>query len=272
MKANEWLTNDDFLKDVIFHDNYYFRSLCLKLHNFIMNVPIPVITSWSYKNANIYFIVGKNKKAFTVSTEIAYSDYIYQVENWLKQFYPQYEIKKNIKVNLSQDEILEKVEKENISFEKALKIKKEHSYYERGIIERIFFKGNPEDTFRLNINNELSIRMSGNINKVYILSDFLKDFHKLKDEEDKRNFILDNSVEIRKIEKNNNIIPIKRVGMQMINFIKIRIEDLKEFEFTNIERNKWRWYNFLLYFETDILENDALEILENNGVIISRNV
>ena len=167
--ANWWLTDDSFLSRVIFHDKYYFQSLCLHISNFVKNIPIPAITTWDYKYSQIYFIVGQEKKSFVVDVNISYEDYIFMVEEWLKQFYPQYRVKTIKEVNYSDKEILDIVEKEDIGLNEALLRKKITSVIENGMIERAYFKGTPEDTFKFNVNGDLSLRMSGTIENPYPL-------------------------------------------------------------------------------------------------------
>jgi len=270
MKSNEWLVNDNFLSKVIFHDKYYFQCLCLAISNFIKNIPIPVITTWDYKYSQIYFIVGQEKKAFKVDVNISYNDYIFLVEQWLINFYPKYRISSEIEVPLSDKEILEKVQQENINLNDAQFLKKKIVVKEKGIIEKAYFKGNPEDTFRININGQLSIRMSGNPNKIYLLSTFFKDLRKIEDDIEKRRFIFENSVEIKKLVNRVKIEELSYLGMQMKNFVEIRIESMKRFYFKKIDVRKWSWGNFILNMETDILEKDILDFLEQKNIKIIR--
>lgn len=268
MKPNKWLVDDEFLSNVIFHNKYYFSMLCVQISDFIKNIPIPILTWWDYEHSQISFVVGIEKKAFKVDVNIAYRDYIFLIESWLKSFYPQYFISYTEEVPYSDKEILEKVKEKNLNLNDAILSKKKINCKEYGIIEKAYFKGDPEDTFRMNVNNDLSIRMSGNMDKPYPLSKFFRDFRNLKKESDKENFIFDNSIEIKKLKKKIRIEEINYMGMQMKNFVILRHESLKRCAFKKISIRKWKWGNFILYIETDILEHDILEFLKEKGIKI----
>jgi hypothetical protein len=167
------------------------------------------------------------------------------------------------------------VQNEEVNLNDAILMKKNIKYKECGIIERAYFKGNPEDTFKMNVNGELSLRMSGTLDKNYPLSMFFKDFRKIEGEEEKKNFIFDNSIEIKKLKKSSSldhqkIKEINYLGMQMKNFVKIRLNSLRRCFFKKIDTRKWKWGNFILIMETDILEMDILDFLYKNKVKIIR--
>ena len=263
MKSNEWLTNNDFLQKVEFKNKYYFQSLCIYIDNFIKNIPIPVITTWDYKYQQIYFTVGQESKSFKIDVNIAYRDYITLVRRWIEQFYPKYEIEVEGEIILEDEkEILDRVKK-GMKLNDA--ICKKGKVKETGIIEKVFFM---EDKFIVNINGNRFLRMCGTEETVCPISKFLPELRKIKGDVNKKKYIFENSIEIREIEKKQEIWEINYFGFQMKNFVEINYSDLKKEEFKQLDVRKWQWGNYILNIETNILENDIIEFLKKKKIII----
>lgn len=273
MKPNEWLDSSSekgrkFLSKLDFHDMYYFESLAIHLTDFLRNTPVPILTTWDAKNKRIYFSIGKESSFFPVSTEISYDDYLTQVERWTKNYYPQYKVEVKKEVPLSDEEIYEKV-REGYDLNDAILLTKEIIKEEFGMIERIYIM---EDKFKFNLNNnEWSIRMSGILNKDIIpLSKFLKELRTKESDEEIREYILNNSFEISKINSSidSKMKYINYSGMQMVNFFKINLPDLKDYPIIKQDRDEVVWGPYIVQFESDILRDDCMRIAKENGVII----
>ena len=55
----------------------------------------------------------------------------------------------------------------------------------------------------------------------------------------------------------------------MKNFVEINYLDLKDKEFIQLEIRRWKWGNYILMMETDLLENDIIEFLKDKEVKIN---
>lgn len=262
MKPNDWLSDNEFLQKVKFYDKYYLLSLCVYIDNFIKNIPIPCITTWDYRHEQIYFSVGQESKPFKVDINIAYRDYVTLVQRWLQQFYPKYEVEIEKDIPLPDNEIWKIVKKDGIRLDDAILITKKIKEKEIGIIEKVFFK---EDKFILNVNNNRFLMMSGTNDFICPISTFLPVLRNITDDKEKKNYILNNSKELKLLEKKEDIIEINYPGFQMKNFVEINYSDLKDEDFRKIDVRKWKWKNYILNIETNMLESDILEFLRNKN-------
>lgn len=196
-KSNFWLTDQEFVSKMDFYDKFYITNLCEYLDSFLKTIPVPIMSTWDPKFKSIYFHLGKIKKNFEVDVNISYWDYTILVKRWLRQFFPQYRIIERIETELSDNEI-EQAVREGISLNDALLLKREIDKEDFGIITKIQMTG---DQFVFERNKQEYIRISGTINKPLPLSMFLKQIRTISDNKEKRNFILKNSEEIKKINQ-----------------------------------------------------------------------
>jgi len=263
MRSNEWLTNQEFLDGVDFSNKYYFQSLCIYIDNYRKNIPIPIISTWDKQFKQIYFTVGKEKVHIMIDTEIAYDDYITLVDRQLRQYFPRYEVELKEQIPLDDNEVLKKVKEEKMTLDDAILLRKEIVKKEVGIIEKVFFI---QDTFIINIDGKKFLRMSGKLENPLPISVFLKILKNIKDNEEKRNFIFNNSRHVDEvIEKTKEI---NYLGFQMKKFFEINFQDLQDYSFIKMEPRKWRWRNYIIKMETTILENDVLDFLKEKEVNI----
>lgn len=265
LKPNEWLTNSEFLDKVTFHNKYYFQSLCLYVDNYRKNIPIPVIVTWDNQFNQLYFLIGKDKIHLEIDVDIAYEDYITLVDRKLRKFFPNYEVEVKKEIPLSIEEMVQKTKNEKINLNDLLGETKQIVEKEIGVIEKVFFK---QDNFILNINGKRYLRLSGKIDDPLPISEFLTMLKSIKNNEDKRNFIMNKSREVKEITREKESIDINYTGFQMKNFIEINFQDLQDYDFIKLDTRKWRWGKYILKFETNILENDMLNYLKNNKVEI----
>jgi len=269
-KLNDWLTDIEFIQNSSFSDKYYFEALGKYLTHYLKIIPVPVVTIWMDNEKRIKFSIGDNVKEFKIDSDISYLDYIVLVDRWLSDFFPQYNITLEINRKLTEDEIIELREeaiKNNKKFDlnDALNQTKPHQFIEKGIITRIYMTN---DEFTFVENDKTFIKMS-----TIPLSIFLKKLRNIENDEDKKNFILQNSVELRTFTEDNNPTIISYSGKKMINFFLINYIDLKDKPLKSIKENKgtYRWGRFLIKFDNYTLEKECLEIYNKKRIADSLN-
>lgn len=276
MRPNEWLDDEAFIHQMDFFDKYYIQTLTKAISNLVKNIPIPMITSWDAKNKRIYFSIGQDiKHYFPVDVNIYYDDFIFQVDKWAEQYYPQYiyeyDSEVEVEVILSDDEIWKKVHDEGMNLNDVLLSTKHneiHHIIERGIITRIYITN---DIFYFKIGDVIEQRISGVLGNLKPLSIFLKEFRKLETSKEKRKYIFDNST----YEKPINSIATEKVidylGMRMFNFFNIRIPFMLDKRLKKLSDRRWLWDNFIVIFENNFLEKDCIDLALKSGVIIDNN-
>jgi hypothetical protein len=256
-KINWWLEDTEFISKSDFHDLYYMETLCKYISNMVKNIPIPVLVSYDKKNKAIYFSIGKIKKGFDININVSYYDFITIVKRWLKQFFPSYEVEKEIELTEDEIAILIKRRKEKgekVDYNEILLQRKKVK--EKGIIEKIIMI---EDTFTLyKDNGERELRMSGSIEFPMSLSTFLDKLKKISNQRKRYNFIVENSNVLKTLHKSKQEISINYQGEQLFNFFEINFEDLKEYELQKIDDFHYKWGNFRIKFESISLRNDCL--------------
>jgi len=257
-KPNEWLENESFMSKIDFHNKYYIESLGKVLALYIKTVPIPVLTTWDPVNKRIYFHVGQEKRFFEVDENINYWDYTYLVHKWLYQFFPRFEVEEEKEVELSEEEIFEKV-KEGMNLNDALLLRKKAIVKDIGVITKIHITN---DEFVLNRNGFETIRISGSLENPLPLSSFLKQIRALTDNKEKRDFILKNSKEIKDLPEEKKQIIIDYPPQMMKNFFTIRYDDLKKMNITKIYDNVYEMGRFKLVFESSDLARDCFRYLK----------
>lgn len=260
-KINWWLEDSEFLSKSNFPDLYYFETVCKYIANMIKNIPIPVLATYDSKNKAIYLSVGsKNKKGFPLDINIAYYDYTTILKRWLYQFYPKYEIEYFEEVELTIEEMTEKVKTDKISLNDALLLRKKIVVQEKGIIEKITML---KDEFILNKNGKRQVRISGSSVYPMSLSMFMSKLKILNKEQEKYDFIFQNSSFIKELEDSHKQeILVNYQGLQLLNFFIINFDDLKQFPLESIDPFNYKWGNFKIKFESQSLKNDCLSFYE----------
>jgi hypothetical protein len=257
MKVNSWLENSQFISKMGFNDTYYLETLCFKIASFLKNVPVPICATWDKTHQSIYFSIGDNKHFIPVKTDVAYYDYITLIDQWARQFYPQYVVDVETEIPYTDEEIMELV-KQGTNLNDAILMKKPYSYVEQGRIEKIFLK---RDEFILNINGQKEIRISSkSINNIIPLSKFMESIRQLQTDNEVKEFIDNNSRKLFNLMDKEKEIIINYSGAQMINFFNINFQDMKQFSLEQIDEFQYKWGIFHIIFESKILRDDCLDI------------
>ena len=260
MKINKWLEDEDFISKMKFVNKYYLETLCFKVAAFLKNIPVPVCSTWDAKNKSIYFSIGDNKHYVSVDVNIAYHDYITLIDKWTRQFYPQYQVEVNTEIEYADEEIMSIV-KTGVNLNDALLMRKPHSYIEIGVIEKIFIK---KDEFIFSRNGEREVRRSSlpgkGMDSLLPLSKFMEGIRKLSDNEEKKNYIEDNSKIVQFLRDREQEIIINYSGKQMLNFFAINFEDNKLFPLIPIDDFQYHWGIFRVIFESKNLRDDCLAV------------
>lgn len=254
---NKWLEDSVYINSRNFEDKYYLESLCHHLSNFIKNVPIPVLCDYSERFKSIYFSVGEEKNSFPLTIDISYYDYITLVKRWLYQFYPRYEVL--VDSELDDNEILKLVREQGYNLNDALLERKKVP--EIGVIEKEIRK---EDQFIINVNGRKTIRITGN-KKPLLLKDFMKELRNIKDQDERKSYILDNSRELSVVTNYEKVVKINYQGKQLLHFIEINFPDLKNFELKEIEPFVYGWNFYQIKFSSLSLKQDCLKLYQDLG-------
>lgn len=255
LKPNQWLEEKEFLNKIDFYDKDYFKILAKHIANFLKNIPIAVLCTWDPAHGSIYFNIGlEHRKYIKVDPDISYKDFLTLAERWLEGFYPQYSIEEEIIRGLTDEEIFNMKEElgEKFDLNDALLIQKKDILKRKGIIRRIYLKN---DEFILFEGKESFVRLS-----TIPLSSFLKKLRMIQGHnEDIYKYIYDNSIQIKKVEKNNKPIRINYQGLKMLNFFIINYCDLCNEKLIEKRKGIYSWGKFEIYFKDDQVEQNCLE-------------
>lgn len=258
LNPNEWMIDKQFLSKINYPNIYYIKSLGNILYNYLMSIPIPVITTYDPVHKRIYFLVGHEKRYFELDENISYFDFTYLVNEWLVKFFPKFCVEEEVESGLSDDEIYEKVQ-EGMSLDDALLIRKPKMVKDIGIITKIQITN---DEFNFLRNKKEYVRITGSLDNLMPLSAFLKKFRKIKDEKEKRDFILSNSRELKQLNDIKNEVIIDYPSKMMMNFFIIRYDKLKNKQINKIIDNIYEWDRFKISFESENLERDCLRYIK----------
>lgn len=260
MKINKWLEDEAFIAKMSFGDKYYLETLCFKVAAFLKNIPVPVCSTWDNKNKSIYFSIGDNKHYVPIDVNVAYHDYITLIDKWTRQFYPQYQVEVNTEIDYTDEEIMNLV-KTGINLNDALLMRKPHSYIEVGVIEKIFIK---KDEFIFNRNGEREVRRSSlpgkGMESLLPLSKFMEGIRKLSDDEEKKNYIEDNSKVSMLLREREKEIIINYSGKQLISFFNINFDNNKLYPLIALDEFQYSWGIFRIVFESKILRDDCIAV------------
>lgn len=262
-KSNFWLEDQEFIAKMDFHDKFYIMHLCEYIANFLKTIPIPIMSTWDPRFKSIYFHLGKIKKNFEVDVNVSYWDYTTLVKRWLRQFFPQYRVIEKVETELSDSEISNMV-RDGVDINDALLLRKKVDREDFGIMTKINMTG---DQFIFERNGQEYVRISGTAKKTLPLSSFLKQIRQIKTDEEKRNFIFQNSEEIKKIvleEKAKIVIDYK--NQMMLNFFMINYPDLKEIPIEKLSTHLYYWGRFQIVFDSDTLERECISYLTNKKI------
>lgn len=254
---NWWMIDDNFLNYSPYPNKYYLKEVCKHVYNFIRKLPLKVVTSLDNKNFKIYFIVGNNKKGFSIDDSIYYEDYLNRIKKWLEIFYPQYEVEIEKDVCLTNTEIWNKVKSEGISFDDACGRVKTIKEIERGRIIRVDLH---QDQFIFELNGSKTIRISGTIDKSMFLSYFLEQIRLLDSDYEIRDFILNNSTPFKVLNNIEKEKIIDYTGKMMKSFIINNFEDNKHHDLIKKSDLHYEWGQYILYFQSEILEYDCIKL------------
>ena len=267
MKFNEWLISTNFVAQISYENKMYMNKLFKRVYDLLKELPVPIISSYDPKQNQIYFMFVTHKKSFTIDEDINIEDYVTLVKRWAIQFFPTYTISTKEWVPLSSDEVFEKVKKDKIPIEEAVDLKKEVDIIEIGVIESIYLT---DDLFRININDKFYIKKS----HVMRLSDFKGKLKNITNDQEKRDFIFENSIEVKDeglLEiifskapyfKNMENRVIKFKGKKMFNFFSINYPTLKGVSIEKLSELVYQWGQYKIYFENEEMELDCLEYLQ----------
>ena len=258
MKPNEWLESERFLSKINFHNKYYIENLGKVFAAYLKTIPVPVLTTWDPVNKRIYVHIGNEKRFFEVDENINYDDFTYLVNKWVSNFFPKFEVEEEVETELSDEEIFEKV-KEGMKLDDALLLRKKAIKKDCGIITKIIITN---DEFIFNYNGKEYIRISGSLDNLIPLSVFLKKIREIKDDKEKRKFILENSRELKELNEQKKQILIDYPPKMMKNFFIIRYDDLKKEPLVKVMENVYEWNRFKIVFESKDLERDCLHYLQ----------
>lgn len=256
-KVNQWLLDEAFLEKTGFHDMFYLQNLCGVLAKYVEKCPVPVISTWDFKNDKIYFILGQtNKYGLKVDVNVSYYDFVTLVHNWLYRFFPAYECEYKAERPLTPEEIIKEIDAGNFSVDDALDVNKIVDVKEQGVIEKIYIT---KDEFKININGDLFLRLT-----TIPISEFLKTIRKIENPNEKRSYIFSYSTGVFKIPSDStDEIIINYPDKMLYNFFKINVINLFEEPITLIKKNTYKWGRFKIEFKNESLKNECMAIVEN---------
>ena len=258
-KYNRWLRDSETLEQTDFADKYYLIELCNKVSNFLQSCPVHVICPHKRPKNHLIFRIGSIRNfALPIHTDIAHEDFLTLLDQELRPFYPQYVIKVQKERKLTTEEIAELVKTRQFksvpeTFEETIA----EETTEIGIIERIVLLN---DEFILSVNGVKTLRVSGNAKAAILLSDFLKELRNLEDSGDKKNFIFNNSLEIRKLPEPGKVV-LSHSGKKLYNFFKINLPLLADKTIIQIDSDLFEWDRFQFSFKSKSLEEECLALV-----------
>ncbi|MCG8670164.1 MAG: hypothetical protein MI867_12170, partial [Pseudomonadales bacterium] len=254
---NHWLIDKDFIDSIEFRDKYYIENLFRTIYHFIKKCPLPLVSEWLHNTDEIKIMLGKKEFFHKININIAYFDFVTLIERPLRKFYPKYKVEIVESVPLSSEELKNKV-LEGMDLAEAMEERKDNKYIENAILDRVYFE---DDIFRIKVNDKVIFRISGSTKNPIGIYSFIKKLKKINTDEEKRDFIEENSI-IVSVSPGEKDIYIDYSDRQMLNFFKINAPDLYQ---NNIESNGkgYRWGKYCFDFNSNQLKHECENILKN---------
>ena len=264
MRQNDILIDKGFLLENFSNlDPYYIETLGRYIHNFLMNVPVPVIVSKLSQKNEFTFSIGNNSTNITVSEDYAYHDYVTLIRSWTSKFYINFDTTVDVERPITEDEVMVEVNRlqrinEFVDMNEILLKKVKNETRVKGNIEKVIFK---KDEFVLNFEDVKEIRISGSRKMFIRIKSFMKNLRCMKDDKEIYSYIMANSTLIKRIDNPNAFyIDVTYTGKKMINFFKINYKDLKDYPLEKVSEFVYTWRNFEIQFENSSLKDDCLQI------------
>lgn len=259
--SNKQLTDKEYLASLNYKDTYYLTQLCQMIWEFVKNTPVPVYVSIFKKLETIYikFNVGKDVKFYEVDDTTSYHDFIFRYKIHVRQFYPSYSYTEIKEIDLTEEEILEKTLKENISLNDAMFLTKKSEVITEGIIINVHFM---KDEFIIKENNIPQLRMAGDVGNIIPVKILLSNIKQMvidkKDGKEIRDYIFNNSVLLETMNEKENEVIIDYPNNLMMNFFKIHFDSLANDPLNKIISGVYKWGKYKIHFKDELIENDCL--------------
>lgn len=268
--SNNLLTDKLYLQSLGYKDIHYLESLCQSIWEFIKNTPIFIFSN-VYKDqqgvVKIKLSVGDKSKVYRIDNSIHIYDFIYILQKFLKPLYPQFEFEEEVDYDLDVEEMLQTVANTGISLKEAVFLKKKILLNQKGIILKIFLS---KDEFLLDYNGIKSIRttvFSNNFAGVLLVSQFIKNVRNLyynkASGKEIRDYIINNSKEIRILSKNENDIIVDYPLNMMKNFFRLHFLDLLDSQLEKITHLYYKWGRYCIMFSDEKIENECISYYRN---------
>jgi hypothetical protein len=260
--SNNWLVDKNFLETKIQHsDKNYLEILFNEIKDFLYKCPSPVVSEWIQEDHGITFYLGDNEHFIKINNEIAVRDYVTLIEKWSKKFYPKYTVTYTKDRGLTSDEVAQGIKDNVFTFDESFNRKITETVVEKGMIWRVFV---PDDKFTLLINGKTTIRLAGTPSNPIPLSIFLKTIRKIKDYNEKRTFIFENSL----LDNDNvkeKIIDLPYTSKQLLNFFKINVDELCREELIDLGNEFFQCGKYRFTFKgNETVKDNCLSLLQYN--------
>lgn len=277
-RKGPWFNDPDFIKEISYPHKLYFEELRRQIQKFIYGRPVSARVKWDHRtDKHVTFYVGKNSMRFALDHNMSVYDWTHMVEReFLKNFYPYYKVEK---VTTRKPEVSEIQEfmKNGMSIYEAKEEKIETKEVEVGVIDQVTLR---DDKFRIDVNGQKSIRISGsrrNGFNLMLLSEFMHKVRRIQAEgshEELRDFIFDNSEEEHIFDVGPRYIGIDYTNpLMMLNFFKERVHDLWKEEIRyDDESGQFVWGRFRIYIEDHNLQDECFNIVKDYRAKMVRSV
>lgn len=256
---NFWLTDENFLENKIrYSDKEYLGVLFGKIDSYLkQHCPCLVLLTFDTVNNKIYMRVGQNSTHnLEINNEIASFDFIYLMNKELRKYFPQYEYFNYFERKPTTDEIVKNIENGITTFDDAYNCLIKDKEIEKGVIEKIYLG---DDKFELNINGERFLRYT-----TIPLSEFMYTIKRLGKNDEKRGYIFENSKEITMLfDTDITLSTDVYKGNVLLNFFRIRLQDMKKEKLTQRMDGYYRWGRFRIKFESDEMKKQVEQILKS---------
>lgn len=264
-KKYYWLEDIEWASRKKSKHKEYLERLRSKLQRFLYSKPIrlKVVDRIDFTNS-LDFYIGDNVKIYKIDPHLSEHDFCHRLEReFLKPHYPMYKVKEVVTRSPSDYEIREMVFKEGMTFIDAKNqvIKSERE--EVGVIDYVEMKN---DRFGITVNGHASVRTPG---KLYPprhmwLRDFLYNLKELKDDQEIKNYIFENSDEVRDAIRPKTINIEYEDPLMLINFFREQSYDLyNELVYENEDGEDWvTWGRFRIYIPDEHVKEECKEVVK----------